>query len=747
MEEKHTDLERTARSSRRWALGIVAWLLVVPLALAVVRTSAPSDHLPTVPPSGDSSALLLAPARPVAGIRAGDRLVAIDGHPVADVIRSSRSRKVRVGEQLVYVVDHDGVERAETVTVRARPEARTFLPSPSDAGNLVVDLILLGLGVWLAMRRPHDLAAHALLVLGAAVFVSNALPPPLLEPLDLWARPTFVGAAIAGLGAYTVSGISILLFACAFPTPVPRFARHPWTAAAAVPLVALVAVGVAFTTGHGSLGLYRASGFVAERIWEMCAAAGLAILAVRWRRSRRDALARRRLGLVGIGFGLTFGLSLVAKFFQPVPLAPAGYFVALAFFPVALVVAIVKDDLFELNAALNRGLVALVVGVALLALYLAAVGATAALTGAGGPLVALPAAGLVAVVFAPLRDAVRRLVGHRLFGIGGDPRLVFHRLATRLAASDDPESLMAAVAETATESLRLPYVAVELRAGDEWRTVEERGHRPPLVETFEIVSGESVVGRLVAAPRRDVKVLSPSDRQLLNDLAGHSRVAARVAGLLTELRAAQQRLLVAREAERDRVHRDLHDSIGPSLVGLTLQLEVAAELAGDSQLAKLISRLHAEAARATEDVRRLVRDLRPADLDELGLPAAVAAAAARLRSPNGPEFDLDTPTRLPELSKEVEDTAYKICLEAMTNAVRHSGARRCAVRLHASGDEAIEVEIADDGTGMAGDESGTGTGMRSMRERAAAVGGSLRIESDARAGTRILAQLPVRAAR
>jgi signal transduction histidine kinase len=745
MEEEHTDLKRTTRRSRRWTLGIVAWLLVVPLALAVVRISAPSDHLPTLPPTGDSNALLVAPARPVAGIRPGDRLVAINGHPVADVVGSSRSRKVRVGEQLVYVVDHDGVERAETVTVRARPEVRTFLPSPSDAGNLVVDLILLGLGVWLVRRRPHDLAAHALLVLGAALFVSNPLPPPLLEPLDLWARPAFVGAAIAALGGYTVSSVSILLFACAFPTPIPRFARHPWTATAAVPLVALVGVGVAFATGHGSLGLYRVSGFVAERIWEICAAAGLGVLAVRWARSRRDALNRRRLGLVGIGFGLTVGLSLVGKFL-PIPLPPATYFLALAFFPVALVVAIVKDDLFELNAALNRGLVALALGVALLALYLAAVGVTAALTGARGPLVALPAAGLVAVVFAPLRDAVRRLIGHRLFGIGGDPRLVFHRLATRLAASDDPESLMAAVAETATESLRLPYVAVELRAGDEWRTVEQRGLRPPTVETFDIVSGESVVGRLVAAPRRDVKILSPSDRQLLNDLAGHSRVAARVAGLLTELRAAQQRLLVAREAERDHVHRDLHDSIGPSLVGLTLQLEVAAELAEDTQLAKLISRLHAEAARATEDVRRLVRDLRPADLDELGLPAAVAAAAARLRSPNGPEFDLDTPTRLPELSKEVEDTAYKICLEAMTNAVRHSGARRCAVRLRASGDETIEVEIADDGRGMA-DEDGTGTGMRSMRERATALGGSLRIESIDRAGTRIVAQLPVRASR
>ena len=155
-------------------------------------------------------------------------------------------------------------------------------------------------------------------------------------------------------------------------------------------------------------------------------------------------------------------------------------------------------------------------------------------------------------------------------------------------------------------------------------------------------------------------------------------MAARTVALLTELRRAQQTLLVAREQERHRIHRDLHDGLGPALVGLTLQLEVAAELAEPhEELARLLGRLHEGAARSARDVRRLVRDLRPAELEELGLPAAVAAAADRLRAPSAPRFELVAPARMPSLPAEVEDVAYKACLEAMTNVLRHSGASRC----------------------------------------------------------------------
>ncbi|HWB36708.1 MAG TPA: ATP-binding protein, partial [Rugosimonospora sp.] len=167
----------------------------------------------------------------------------------------------------------------------------------------------------------------------------------------------------------------------------------------------------------------------------------------------------------------------------------------------------------------------------------------------------------------------------------------------------------------------------------------------------------------------------------------------------------------------------------------------AAELAGDTELGALARRMHSQAARATDDVRRIVRQLRPAELEELGLPAAVAAAAARLRAPHTPTFQVDTPSLLADVPAEVEDAAYKICLEAMTNVIRHSRATRCHIQLRDTGSE-VELEVSDDGHGIDAGHA-EGTGLRSMRDRAAALGGTVTISAGAGgAGTTVLTRLP-----
>src|SRR5258706_605065 len=132
-----------------------------------------------------------------------------------------------------------------------------------------------------------------------------------------------------------------------------------------------------------------------------------------------------------------------------------------------------------------------------LGLSLGAAAVTVALSGHSGRGAALPGAGLVAVAFAPVRAAAQRVITRRLFGTGGDPQLVLHRLGLRLEASDDPESLLAAVVDTAAESLRLPYVAVELWSGTGWQATRPRGRRPPPVDSLDISVGNQAVRRLV----------------------------------------------------------------------------------------------------------------------------------------------------------------------------------------------------------------------------------------------------------
>ena len=598
---------------------------------------------------------------------------------------------------------------------------------------------------WLVRRRPNEIAGHAFLLFAAGWASQGVLLQA--EPLDLWSRPALLALSTAAMSGYVISGLASLLFALAFPAPVGWLRRRPWAAVLLVPILAVAYYALVMTTGRANAHAPDVVNIVAESIWQVATLGAVIVLIVRWFKQRSDAAARRRMQIVALGFASVFGLILVVKWL-PVHPSPVGFPFVVALFPISIAIALAKRNLYELDVALNRSLVAVLSTVVLLALYLGAAALTVQLTGSSGAFTALPAAGLVAVALAPVRSRTQRFIDQRLFGIGGDPRLVFHRLGVRLAGSADPDSLMAAVVDTAAESLRLPYAAVQLRAGDAWQTVEERGRRPveaDAIETIDMVSGSVVVGRLAVTPRRDAKVLSPVDRQLLEDLARHSGVAAQVAGLLTELRTAQQRLLVAREAERHRIHCDLHDGVGPTLVGLTLQLEVAAELAGDGPLADLLGRLHAASARATQDVRGLVRALRPADLDELGLPAAIAAAAARLDAPNAPRFDLRGPTRLPELSAQVEDAAYKICLEAMSNAVRHSRAKNCSVYIGQTASSGFGIEICDDGRGFGSDAS-AGTGLASMRERAESVGGKLRVDSTPGGGTRIEVELPTESA-
>jgi signal transduction histidine kinase len=735
-------VNEVSRLPARFAVAISVWLVVVPAILLGVRLALPSDDVGTVPP-GETIAgggLELAPFGSSVGVPAGSVLRAVNGVPIQDVLTSPTKRPVAVGRRLVYTVEHDGTTRDVSVKVRSHPDLVGLVESqqPDLALVAVAMLVLAG---WLLRRRPREPAVQAFLLFAAGWFSSALSALAWSSVLDFWARPWFVVWADVGLGGYLASGIATLLFALAFPVAPAWFARGWWPAPALVPVAMCLGLG-AWVARHGT----RAADFalvngVAEVLWQACTLATLVVIAVRYVRLRGNLEARRRIQIVVLGLVATLAITLIGKWLS-VPAGTFGFGLVVLLFPLSVAVALTRRDLYELDLVLNRSLVALVSGTALLAIYLTLAGLTAQLTRNDGPLVALPAAGVVAVAFAPIRTRVQALVSRRLFGSADDPQLVLHRLGVRLEASANPESLVAAVVDTAAETLRLSYAAVELVTDGDWRTVHERGRRPADVDTFDITVGDHVVGRLVAAPRRDIPALSPQDRRTLTDLARHSGVAAHVVALLTDLRVAQQRLLVAREEERHRIHRDLHDSVGPSLVGLTLQLDVAAELAQDSELAELTRRLHGEAARATDEVRRMVRDLRPGELEELGLTAAVSAAAARLSSPHAPRFDIDTPTSLPELSAEVEDAAYKICLEAMTNVIRHSGATLCRVRIGHTAD-VLELEIRDDGHGLASGAA-AGTGLDSMRDRAIGVGGDLSVSAngEAGAGTVVQAQLP-----
>jgi signal transduction histidine kinase len=199
---------------------------------------------------------------------------------------------------------------------------------------------------------------------------------------------------------------------------------------------------------------------------------------------------------------------------------------------------------------------------------------------------------------------------------------------------------------------------------------------------------------------------------------------------------------VAREEERRRLRRDLHDGIGPALAGLTLKAETARALLppGTEGAARQLRGLSEEIRRTVLDVRRPVELLRPPALDELGLAAACSQAVERLTASAGLTACVTAADSMPALPAAVKVAAYRIVVEAVTNTVRHADARRCRVSL-TPGPTELSVTIVDDGKGLAAAD-GRGHGLAIMSERAQELGGTVTV-CDASPGVSVTARLPV----
>lgn len=210
------------------------------------------------------------------------------------------------------------------------------------------------------------------------------------------------------------------------------------------------------------------------------------------------------------------------------------------------------------------------------------------------------------------------------------------------------------------------------------------------------------------------------------------------------LQCSREQLVKAREEERRRLRRDLHDGLGPQLASLTMRAEAARDvvLADPGRAREVLEGLAEQAQAAVADVRRLVYALRPPALDALGLMGALRSQLSH-QDYSGLCITIDVPEELPALPAAVEVAAYRIAIEALSNVVRHAKARSCTVCL--TMDEKtgkLCLEVADDGRGI-GEDRGAGMGLTSMRERAEELGGSCTIELvSSSGGTRVHAFLP-----
>jgi signal transduction histidine kinase len=703
-----------------------------------------------------------------AGVLERDVLVAADGVPLhgpsglaaAEALARGPAGtpvtlSVRTGQRPVrdYVVTRGG-DAARPLAGLGLSHAfvAVYATTVAVAGAAVLAATA-GLLFW---RRADDWLA--LLVSATMLaFVGGAAPViALYRSQPSWQLP-FDGLFALALGC-------LLVFFLLFPDG--RFVPG-WTRAAAGAAGLWMAAGPLYPTLYP----WRMSPWPGLLLMLGCLAAGVAAQVYRYRRVASPVQRQQTkwvvfgAGMAAVGLAGQLAIEIVGERGSGLALLrdelivrPVGLALVAAL-PVSIAVALLRYRLWDVDLLISRTLLYGLLTASVVGTYALVVGALGGLLRVeGSPTVSLLAAGLVAVLFQPLRERLQRGVNRLLFGERDDPYAVLSRLGRRLGATLAPEAVLPAVVATVRDALKLPYAAVTLRREDGPSVAAAAGEPVADPLRLPLLHRGEPVGELVVGPRGPGEGWSPADRRLLEDVASQAgaavhavRLTADLQRLTADLQAARERLVMAREEERRRLRRDLHDDLAPTLASLGLTAATAQELLGadPAAAAGLLAEMHTGLRAAVGDVRRLAYELRPPTLDELGLVAAVRERAAQHdgrgaglggTEPGRLRVLVEAPESLPALSAAVEVAAYRIVQEALTNVARHAGARTCRVRLGL--DEALLVEVVDDGAGLPSDRR-VGVGIVAMRERAAELGGTCLVEALARGGTRVVARLPL----
>jgi signal transduction histidine kinase len=752
---------------------IATWLalaasLAAGLLFVAVRVATPSDgaRVAFYGEGWSAAGIRIAPIdQPAVGLQSGDLVQAVAGVPLETWARAAFDRGGRPAGPAAPV-EYEVVRGESLLAVEvawAPPSIGATLLEGWSV--LLFSVAVAGVAAFVFARRPDEPAATALIV-AACGAAGSSLPWFLGITVSdvVQGGPLLLHALVTG-PLYMLLWPAGLHLALVFPAPLPVVTRRP----AIVPLVYLLALGayclittitgLAASTTLDWIGTWPVTQ-VAIVVPSLVVSIGLF---VRSYRRTADGVARDRTRWATLG-GLASAVLGLALFMLPElvlrhPLIPDAAIGLIALpLPLGIAAGILRNRLFDIDAALNRTLVYGGLTLGVLATYVAAASAISSVIGSGTTFgTSLLSTGIAALVALPLRDVLQRAANRLLYGHRDEPWVAMRRLGLRLEWAADPARAFPAIAETVADALRLPYVAVEV-TDELGRTaiVAEHGAEVRSVESVALVHGGEPVGRLVLGVRSGERGFRPDELAFLQDLGRQAGAAVHALRLRDDLAASRERLVVTREEERRRLRRDLHDGLGPALAAIGMRAEASAAVLDDDSAAarRQLEALTGEVQAALADVRRLVDGLRPPALDDLGLVGAIRQQAARLDDPSAasegraaPDAPARTrievesrPSPLPDLPAAVEVAAFRIAVEAMTNAVRHAAATTCRVRVE-SGRQLL-VEVVDDGRGVPPVRR-PGTGLESMRERAAELGGDLRVEPRPEGGTRVVARIPI----
>ena len=461
--------------------------------------------------------------------------------------------------------------------------------------------------------------------------------------------------------------------------------------------------------------------------------AGLFSLVLRWLRTPEQ---RPMLGWA-VACAL---LTIVAGVLEAVVGSAFWALTALAL-PAAAIVAVLRYGLFDIALLIHRSVLYASLSLTLLGLYVAVAYAATLLVPQQSAAVA---AVVVALAVFPLRALLQRRVDRWLYGDRSEPYQALSGLSRRLESSLGVDEVLPAIAQYVAAALKSPYVRASVITDSRRGTVQVGRSRGWPAVSFPMTFRGARIGEIVVENRAPDERYGTREVRLLAALASGAGPAAHALVLTEDLRLARERIVLAREEERRRLRRDLHDGVGAGLAGAVMQLRTAGRRLPDVERARIpLETATQDLIDLTAEVRRVVDGLRPASLDR-GLAGALSELAAGYAG-TALAVEVDVDQRLTALPAAVEVAAYHIAQEAVANVARHAHASHCRVEVTLER-ASVRLAISDDGRGLSltGPTPGrpAGIGLSSMRERAAELGGLLDVEPVSPSGTRVLAVLP-----
>ena len=340
------------------------------------------------------------------------------------------------------------------------------------------------------------------------------------------------------------------------------------------------------------------------------------------------------------------------------------------------------------------------------------------------------------------------------------------RLAHQLENSVPPQLVLSSVCKTLVLELRALQVTISLRRVDKEELEPVTQHRSDDFATSnssEVLSASSgvpsassptttrrlkypisyrgeTIGQLAIILDANSQPISPQEDQLLSDIAHRTGTAAHVVRITRDLQHARERLVLAREEERRKLRRNLHDAVGPTLTAIMLQMGALRDRVSQDPAAEaIVSDLREQIRGVVTQIRHVIYDLRPPALEELGLLTTIREQAQQF-SVSDLKVTVYAPDYLPLLPAAVEVATYRIVLEALNNVAKHSHATQCDIRLRIA--DNLLVDITDNGIGMP-DRLQAGVGIISIRERVSELGGSCTFKKIPSGGTHVSVRLPM----